>query len=193
MNTRDLLVGAGLGAALSFILDPQAGGRRRALARDSMVRASRKTRDGIDAAARDIANRTRGIAAATRGRLSREEVDDWRLIERVRARLGRACSHPHAIDVDAVDGEVTLRGPILSSEVDSLLSAVATVRGVRTVINELEPHDTAQGIPSLQGDGHAAGPSLDVLQRNWAPATRALVAAASLAATGMCLTAYARR
>jgi hypothetical protein len=193
MNTRDLLVGAGLGAALSYVLDPQAGGRRRALARDAMVRASRKTRDGIDATARDIANRSRGIAATTRGRLSREEVDDWRLIERVRARLGRACSHPHALDVDAVDGEVTLRGPILSSEVDGLLSAVATVRGVRTVINELEPHDSSQGVPSLQGEGNIAGPSLDVLQRNWAPATRALVAAASLAATGVCLTAYARR
>lgn len=193
MNTRDLLVGAGLGAALSYVLDPQAGGRRRALARDSIVRASRKTRDGIDATARDIANRTRGIAAATRGRISREEVDDWRLIERVRARLGRACSHPHAIDVDAVDGEVTLRGPILSSEVDRLLSTVASVRGVRTVLNELEPHDSPQGIPSLQGDGNVAGPSIDVLQRHWAPATRALVAAASLAATGVCLTAYARR
>ncbi len=193
MNTRDILVGAGVGAAVAFILDPQGGGRRRALVRDQVVRASRKTRDGLDATARDIANRSRGIAAATRGRLSESSVDDHRLVERVRARLGRASSHPRAIDVKAADGEVTLYGPILSDEVDDVLGVVGAVRGVRAVINELEPHDSAEGIPSLQGRGRVAGPSLDVLQRNWAPATQALVGMAALAATGAVMMVYSAR
>ena len=51
MNTRDVVIGAGMGAALAFMLDPQGGGRRRALVRDKMVWASRKTR-GLSASIR---------------------------------------------------------------------------------------------------------------------------------------------
>jgi hypothetical protein len=192
MNTREILVGAGVGAALAFMLDPQGGGRRRALVRDKVVFATRKTRDGVDAVSRDMANRTRGIAAASRGRLTARHVDDEVLVERVRAKLGRASSHPRAIDVKADDGEVTLYGPILSDEVDNVVSAVSAVRGVQSVINELEPHDSPEGIPSLQGHGRVAGPSLDILQRNWAPATQALVGMAALAATSAVI-AYSRR
>jgi hypothetical protein len=191
MNTRDVLAGAGIGAAVAFMLDPVGGGRRRALVRDKAVRATRKTRDGFDATARDIAHRARGIAAATRGRLMPGDISDGQLIERVRSRLGRACSHPRAIDVEARDGEVTLRGPILAREVNDLLAVTAAVRGVRAVCNELEPHETSEGIPSLQGEGRVAGSSLDILQPNWAPATRAMVAA-SLLATGVAIAAYAR-
>jgi gas vesicle protein len=188
-----LLIGAGVGMAIAYIFDPDRGTRRRALAMDQMRRASRKTRDALDATARDVANRTAGIVAATRGRLAHDNVDDATLLERVRARLGRACSHPRAIDVAAVDGAVTLRGPILASELDPLLESIAAVRGVRSVSNELDPHESAEGVPSLQGQGSVAEPSLDILQRNWAPATQALVTAAGLAATGVCLAAYARR
>lgn len=183
MNTRDILVGAGVGAAVAFMLDPLGGGRRRARVRDQVVRASRKTRDGVDATARDLANRTRGIAAATRGRFISDDVDDERLVERVRAKLGRLSSHPRAIDVRAQDREVTLYGPILAHEVDRVLSTVAAVRGVRSVINELEPHESAEGVPPLQGEGRVAGSSIDILQHKWAPATQALVGVAALAAT----------
>jgi gas vesicle protein len=184
MNTGNLLAGAGLGAALAFILDPNTGGRRRALVRDQFVRASRKTRDGLDATARDLANRTRGITSATRSRFSADDVDDDVLRDRVRSKLGRVCSHPRAIEVDVQDRHVTLRGPILSSEVTNVLTTISNVRGVGSVANELDVHDTADRIPALQGKGNIAGPSLDLLQRNWAPATQALVAAAGLAATG---------
>jgi BON domain len=193
MVTRDLLVGIGIGAALMFIADPGSGRRRRALARDQFVRGSRKTRDALDATARDVANRTTGVVAAARGRLGEEGVDDRRLIERVRAKLGRACSPPHAIDVDVADGTVTLRGPILADEVDGLLATVRGVRGVRSMTNELEAHDSPEGIPALQGVGSVADPSLDILQSNWAPATQALVTAAGLAAMAVCVAAYARR
>jgi gas vesicle protein len=192
MKRTDLLVGAAIGAALAFIFDPQSGRRRRSLVRDQMVRATRKTRDGVDATARDFYNRTRGIAAAARGRLTERSIDDARLVERVRAKLGRLTSHPHAIDVEVEQGEVTLRGVILAGEINNLLATVATVRGVRNVINELEPHDSPDSIPSLQGHGRAPGPSIDLLQNRWAPSTRALVATASLAATGV-FAAYARR
>jgi hypothetical protein len=131
--------------------------------------------------------------AAVRGRWSNEAVDDQRLVERVRAALGRVCSHPRAIDVEATDGIVRLRGPILAGEVDDVLGSVSDVRGVAGVANELDAYESAEGIPALQGQGRLAGPSLDVLQSNWAPATEALVTAVGLAATGLCIARYARR
>jgi osmotically-inducible protein OsmY len=181
-----------IGAALALAFDSGEGNRRRALIRDRMIRGTRLTGDALDATMRDIGNRARGIAAATRGRFSREEVDDARLVERVRARLGRACSHPRAIDVYVHDGEVTLTGPVLADEVHGLLTAAASVRGVHSVVNELEPHDSPDGVPSLQGTRRLAGSRLDLFHSNWAPATRALVGAAALAAGGVAI-AYARR
>lgn len=192
MDIRSLLSGIAIGAAAAVVFDPSRGGRRRALARDKVVRAGRATGDMLETTVRDLANRTRGFAFETRGWLTERAVDDPRLLKRVRARLGRACSHPRAIDVEVSDGQVTLRGPILAVEVQDVLSTVARVRGVRSVLNELEAHDSAEHVPALQGRGRRAGPRLDLLQPNWAPATRALVGAAALAASGLAV-AYARR
>jgi hypothetical protein len=118
-------------------------------------------------------------------------VDDRQLVERVRSQLGHVTSHPRAIDVEAHDGEVTLYGPVLASEMTEIVHLVASVDGVEHVINELEPHETAEGVPSLQGEGRDAGGWLRV-PRAWPPATR-LLATAGLAATGVCVAAYARR
>jgi osmotically-inducible protein OsmY len=188
-----LFTGAAMGMAIAYLFDPNRGTRRRALAMDQMRRATRKTRDAIDAMMRDASNRTAGVVAATRGRFAHDEVDDVTLRERVRAKLGRACSHPRAIDVEALDGGITLRGPILASELDRVLATTAAVRGVRSVSNELQPHESAEGVPALQGQGRVGESTLDMLHTNWAPATQALVAAAGLAATSLCVAAYARR
>lgn len=184
MNTRDVLAGAGMGVALAFLLDPSSGARRRARARDKVRRFSRKTWEGADAAARDLANRTRGVAAATRDRLKRERVTDDVLVERVRAMLGRACSHPRAIGVEARDGRVILRGPILASEVQGLLAAVAAVRGVDSVESALDRHERADGIPALQGGSRRPG-------TRWGSGTRALMGVGLLAA-GMVAAAATR-
>ena len=191
MDNRALLAGAGVGALLMFMLDPDRGARRRALMRDKVIRGGRLARHGADAVMRDMAHRATGIFYEAR-RPKSDEVDDQRLVERVRAKIGRVCSHPRAIDVTATDGDVTLTGPILASEVEHVLSCAGSVHGVRTVSNELEPHETSAGIPSLQGRGRVAGQSLDILQRNWAPATRALVGIAALAAAGGVAAAYSK-
>jgi hypothetical protein len=73
------------------------------------------------------------------------------------------------------------------------MATAASVRGVASVINQLEPHDSPENVPSLQGEGRVSGSALDLFQRNWAPATRALVSASALAAAGMAVAAYARR
>lgn len=193
MDTRTLLIGAATGAGLFYVLDPQSGRRRRALMRDKLIHFSRVTRDALDTTARDMANRTRGIVAATRAHLSEERVSDEVLVERVRSRLGRVCSHPGTIEVHARDGDVTLSGPVLAREVPRILSTVSAVRGVCCVMNELEPHEHAENVPALQGGGDVPGPSVDIMQRHWAPTTQALVAAAGLAAAGLYLASQARR
>jgi hypothetical protein len=193
MRNTNFLVGAALGAGLVYLLDPQSGRRRRALFRDKVIRASHLTRDALDATTRDALNRSRGVLAASRARWQSEDVADEVLVERVRAKIGRVCSHPHAIDVRVAHGNITLRGPILANEAHAVLSTTQGVRGVKAVMNQMDLHETADGVPALQGAGSVAGSSLDLLQPTRAPATRALVAAASLAATGLCMAAYARR
>jgi hypothetical protein len=192
MDNRALLAGVGVGAAIAFILDPDRGARRRALVRDKVVHGARTTKEAVNATICDMSNRARGIAAATRARWSNGRVDDVKLLERVRAKLGRVSSHARAIDVQVTDGEVTLRGPILADELDNVLATTRSVPGVALVISELEPHESAERVPSLQGKGRVAGSRLDILQSNWAPATRALVGVSALAAAGVAV-AYARR
>jgi hypothetical protein len=182
MNGRDVLMGTALGSTLMFFLDPSRGRRRRALMRDQVIRASRKTRDGLDATARDMTNRSGGIVAAARGRWSDDQVYDDRLVARVRAKLGRVVSHPHAIDVAAQEGTVTLRGPVLASEVNDILAVVGGVRGVATVNNELDVHESGEGVPALQGQGRVGRAGVHIIQENWPPATRAIFSAGLVAA-----------
>ena len=150
MHRNSFIAGMAAGAALTFILDPQSGRRRRALVRDQFVRAGHKTRDAADAAAKDLSNRAQGVVAETRSMLRTEHVEPHRLVERVRATLGRATAHPGAIDVFGADaGAIILEGPILSDEADRVLSAAWSVPGVKRVIDHLERHDTPD-VPSLQ-------------------------------------------
>ena len=97
-----------------------------------------------------ISHRAAGLLARARGVLRRQPVDDGVLVERVRAKLGRLVSHPHAVDVNAIDGYVRLRGAVLQSEVPRLVRAVARVPGVRDVINALNVRLSADN-PALQG------------------------------------------
>ena len=192
MMSKNFLIGVGVGAAIVYMADPLKGRRRRALAKDQFVRASRKTREVLGAG-RDLANRTSGLVAATRRRWTGEAFHDRRLVDRVRARLDDACSDPRAIDVTASDGIVTLSGPIPAREVSGLLGAVWNVPGLQAIRNELTTaHYSADGVPSPQGEGSVARTALRFLRRRWVPAPRALLTASGLGATAA-MVAYARR
>lgn len=173
-------VAAGLGAGLMYLLDPQGGGRRRALARDKTVSALKKGGDAALKTSRDLGNRTKGLVAEAGSRLRRGEVDDQVLSDRVRSKLGRVVSHPSAIDVTACDGCVVLSGPVLASEVDDLLTTAIKVKGVEGIENRLEVHESLGNHPALQGNGRAAS-------GKWSPTKRLLAgsAGASLALAGL--------
>jgi hypothetical protein len=171
-----LVAGAALGAGTMFLLDPDRGARRRALVRDKFVRATNKTADGWNALSHDVTNRARGAAAEVQGRLRHDAADSRKLTERVRAELGRVVSHPRTIDVSASDeGGICLSGPILSHEVEAALSAVASVRGVSAVDDRLERHETAEGVPALQGGRMRPGHRSAFLRDSWTPTTTLLV------------------
>ena len=58
-----LIAGASLGAALMYALDPERGRRRRALARDQIGRAARRSGRRVGALSRDLRNRSQGLVA----------------------------------------------------------------------------------------------------------------------------------
>jgi len=164
-----IVASVALGAMAMYAFDPDKGRRRRALARDKAVSVLLDTRHAAGATRRDVTHRLEGLRARAR-RLWRHRptTDDLQLIERVRARMGRLVTHPHAIQVGANRGRVTLSGPILAREVAPLLASIRTVWGVDSVENQLVAHTHPGSIPSLQGGVEPLS-----THEHWPPALRA--------------------
>ena len=183
------LIGAGIGGASMFLLDPDRGPRRRALVRDKATWAARKTRDAAGATSRDVNNRLAGLRARVRGNATDDDhLDDARLTARVRAALGRVSSHPRSINVRASGGDIILTGDALEAEIPSIESTLAGVPGVQHVQNELTSHESPLGIPALQGGSERPGQWTAWARGSWSP-TALLVTAAGLSAAAMALAA----
>src|SRR5262245_48881309 len=113
MDTRGLLQGAGIGAALMYALDPDRGRRRRLLARDKAKSWVNRAGKFVAAGVRDGRHRARKLVPRPGGGSPESEI----LIDRVRASLGHATDHAHAIEVAADgDGRVTLSGFVLAAD-----------------------------------------------------------------------------
>jgi BON domain len=152
MNKRlALIAGAGIGAGMMYMLDPDRGGRRRALLRDKAIRLTTEAGCALGKLSRDLGNRAVGAVSEIRASLSEGDIPDSVLVDRVKSRLGRYPVHDRSITVDAHDGVVSLAGDALADEFPTMLSAVSHVRGVKDVVNNLTIHQTADGISSLQG------------------------------------------
>ena len=159
-----------LGAALMYFLDPAQGRRRRASVRDQALHARRVERAAAGKAGRDLSQRVRGLLKSLELPRRKDAVEDAKLEARVRARLGHLTSHPGAIHVEAHDGNILVRGPILAHEHDRVVRAIAAVPGVCDVVDRLLVREQAGSEPALQGNGRAL-----VRRPEWAPAERAAV------------------
>ncbi|MHB1417691.1 MAG: SRPBCC family protein [Chloroflexota bacterium] len=174
----NFLGGIGLGLGFMYLADPDRGKRRRALLRDQLAHFLNVTDDAIGKTAEDLGNRTEGLLAEARSALGGEEVSDDVLVARVRAKMGRYVSHPHAVKVMADNGKVTLQGAILAAEVNDMLGAIASLRGVHDLTNELDVYKEADDIPSLQGQATPPGEPFELMQANWSPTARLIVGVA---------------
>jgi uncharacterized membrane protein/osmotically-inducible protein OsmY len=184
-NGMCVLGSIGLGAGLMYVLDPDRGRRRRAMARDQAVHMVHETGIALDKGLRDLNNRLSGSLIETASLFLPEQAADDVLVRRVRAALGRLVSHPHAIEVQAKNGQLTLSGPVLESDLQRLLTGVRRLRGVAGIKDLLDVHDAPGAVPDLQGRPR----SLDeppAYRVNWTPAARLAsgTAGAFLAAYG---------
>ena len=162
---------AGTGAGLMYLFDPDRGRRRRAMLRNKAEHARRITVDAAGKTQRDVRNHLRGLVSEFGSLFQTDEVMDEVLVERVRAKMGRVVSHPHAVDVTVRDGEVILRGAILADEVHPLLNAIIEIDGIKNVSNWLQVHASAD-VPVLQGGRQRPGKRFGPFKTNWSPTTR---------------------
>jgi CBS domain-containing protein len=172
--------GAAVGAGLMYFFDPRQGARRRALMRDACVRLCNETQHTFDVTRRDLSNRLQGVKAEVSGYFGGQSsgpVSDEQLQARIRSQLGRACSHPRAIEVQVQGGRATLRGPVLAAEAQHVFDCVRSVPGVQHVENQMEQHQEAGNISALQGGSERSGAQWDILQERWSPSTKLLVGA----------------
>lgn len=178
--------GMGLGAGLMYFLDPEVGRRRRALCRDQLVRAAHQIECGVEKALKDARNRAQGLAAETSAAISgrRRQATDQVVHDRIRSAMGHHLSHPSSIDVEVLEGHVTLHGAILASEVSCLLNCVRGVSGVRVVENRLDVYDDAANVQALQGGNRRPQNLMPALS----PSTRLLAGSAGMAMLGLGLT-----
>lgn len=156
MRLRPSTLTAGLlslaaGAGLMYLMDPESGRRRRALVRDRARRRANETGRRLRATTSDVSHRARGVVLERVHRFRRERPDDEVLAHRVRSELGHHTNHAHALQVAVDRGRVILSGPALASEAEELVKATGRVRGVEAVENRLEAHESAEGVPALQG------------------------------------------
>jgi uncharacterized membrane protein len=173
-------VGAGVGAAVEYVLDPDRGHARRAKARDKAVHASSVVHNGCRVLVRDMAGRGRGVVAGARYLVAGRHVADDVLHERVRAELGRHVSHPHAVHVDVEDGAVVLTGDVLAAEEQRARRALRRVPGVRRVSADWTAHTDTTGVSALQGAGRARVPTMELMQEQWSPTARFLMGTAAV-------------
>jgi uncharacterized membrane protein len=163
-------VGVGTGLAAMYFFDPDRGRRRRALLSDKLTSARNRIPNAVRVTATDISNRAGGAWASATSLFSSDNPSDQVLEARVRSKMGRIISHPHAIHVTARDGRIALDGLILADELPGLLAAVEAVRGVQGVENKLQTEESPKNIQSLQG-GRAAE-QRELYRSIWSPRAR---------------------
>ena len=175
-----LAIGAvclGVGATMMYMFDPNRGRTRRAKARDKAANLYNASGEAVSRTAQDLRNRAAGVASSTRSMWTSEPVSDEKLVARVRSKMGRYVSHPHAVNVEANHGQVTLSGSILGHEAARFLKCVKGIPGVESVEDRLDVHGTGGSDPNLQGESTRTGENWDFMNKNWSPTTRAMATA----------------
>lgn len=140
--TAAACLAAGLG--LMYLMDPQEGRRRRAIARDKTFKWLREIGDMSRKTGRHWANKSKGYAHETRkaasamtGGVFGEEGYGRALADRVRSRIS-TLGRGRNVNVDCDDcGRVTLGGDCAPEDIAILVTEVQAIPGVDTIDNRL--------------------------------------------------------
>lgn len=128
-------------AIAAYFLDPEEGTRRRHMARDRAMGFFRGRARQAERSARTGAAQAAGMAARVKATVTPDTppADDHALADRVRTELFRPADSPKGqMNVDAVDGIVSLRGQVERVEqVREIEEQVRSIPGVRDVENHL--------------------------------------------------------
>jgi hypothetical protein len=183
MGAQGTLMGSLIGSGLMYMMDPVAGGRRRAYVRDKLVSLGRRAREAQDTTARDLHNRLYGLRARVSGAMSTDGAPDDVVEERARAALGPLLRYPRLVQVAVADSRLTLTGAVAADEVQRLVRRLESVRGVGAVDNRLEVHDDPATLPGVQPPilPRRPAPPVALLRHRWPPAVRLLAGAAGAA------------
>lgn len=133
-----VLVGLAIGSAVMYLLDPRQGNRRRSVARDKLRSLASGSTVKAGKTYRHLKNRLFGTISQLAGALLPDaSISDRKLADRIRSKIGRTITHPHAIDFAVHDGHVTVRGNLRPHEAGQVIQAVERVAGVVAVENQI--------------------------------------------------------
>jgi osmotically-inducible protein OsmY len=152
------VVGAATGALTEYLLDPAAGRARRAKLRDQSVATARRPVKRVGRVTGQKVTYLRGRVQAAAHQMTRLRpvADDKTLADKVRSEvLGDPHFSAYTVNLDAVEGVVTLRGQIDNRDtIRDLVAAVERVHGVHRVENLLHtPGTEAPNVKSKQQPG----------------------------------------
>jgi hypothetical protein len=152
-----IALGALAGASLMLFLAPSNGRRSRALVKDKLKSAggnAAKLRQEAARRAADLRNRAEGKLHEARSSNDEDFADDNTIADRVRTALGEneLTRNLERLNVDCVDGIVTLRGPMVDEELKAQIETlVGGVKGVREVRSHLLLSDTPEDKETFVG------------------------------------------
>jgi osmotically-inducible protein OsmY len=161
MRIRTLLIGAGIGAALLYLFDPERGRARRARLQDQAGARVRRARRQLEGTARHLRDGYQGAAAqleaASAAGPAAGPEDDLTVLSRVESVLFGAPGFPkETVEAEVVDGVLTLRGEVPSEEEGlQIVEAASRIKGVAAVESLL--HLPGQPAPNKAAARRAGG------------------------------------
>ena len=150
------LAAFGVGTLVMYFADPDRGALRRGLVRDQAAARARRVREQVRRTLADARHQATGTFQSLAGRWRGGPVSDTVLGERVRARLGLVYAHADALDVEARNGCVILRGTVPRDELATVIRTVKWTPGVRLVDDQLETRATTSVAAPAMNAIHAS-------------------------------------
>jgi osmotically-inducible protein OsmY len=138
---KKLLSLIGLGAALTYLFDPENGKRRRAMAQDRLSAMFRRSASKGGELGQSVSSQAQAVVAKA-GHLqeeSKDQPDDVTLARKVESEIFRDEDVPKGqINVNAENGKIVLRGEVGQPEmIKDLEERARAVQGVSDVENLL--------------------------------------------------------